>query len=259
MSVIVDLQSANLLRAAGAVLVLLALMLLELRFAYAAAPSLRARLLNLGFAGLNTGMLRGLAWLVGIGLPLFATQWQFGLLHHIDAPLWLEVAFAIVALDFAVWLQHQLMHKVPLLWRLHRVHHGAHLFDVTLGLRFHPLEALVSMAWKMLAIALLGAPVVAVLIFEILLNVGSLFEHSNLRMPERVDRALRLALVTPAMHRIHHSVEPAAQQSNFGFLLSWWDRLFGLYRAQTAIAEMGVEGYPEAPPRLGALLAQPFT
>ena len=259
MPLLFDLNSVTLLRALSGVLVLLLMALLELRYPQAPAPSARTRWVNLGFAGLNTGLLRALAWLLGIGLPLIATTFTFGLLHHLRAPVWLEVLIAIVALDFAVWGQHQLMHRVPVLWRLHRVHHSAHSFDVTLGLRFHPIEALVSLAWKILAVVLLGAPLLAVLIFEILLNAGSLFEHSNLRMPKRLDTWLRLALVTPAMHRIHHSIEPAAQQSNYGFLLSWWDRAFGLYRAQTPIAEMGVEGFPEAPPRLGALLAQPFT
>jgi sterol desaturase/sphingolipid hydroxylase (fatty acid hydroxylase superfamily) len=139
---------------------------------------------------------------------------------------------AVIALDLAIYLQHVMFHAVPLLWRLHRVHHADLDFDVTTGTRFHPIEMLLSMAIKAAAIFVIGAPVVAVLIFEIVLNLTSMFNHSNIRIPGTVDAALRLFLVTPDMHRIHHSVYGDETNRNFGFNLSWWDRIFGTYRGQ---------------------------
>jgi len=138
----------------------------------------------------------------------------------------------VVLLDFFIWLQHVMVHAVPLLWRLHRVHHADRDIDVTTGARFHTLEIILSMGIKFAVIVLIGPPVVAVVIFEVLLNATAMFNHGNVRIPERVDRVLRWFVVTPDMHRVHHSVEDDETNSNFGFNLPWWDRLFGTYRAQ---------------------------
>jgi sterol desaturase/sphingolipid hydroxylase (fatty acid hydroxylase superfamily) len=142
------------------------------------------------------------------------------------------VPVAVIAMDFVIWLQHVMVHAVPLLWRLHRVHHADLDYDLTTGARFHPLEIILSMLIKFATISVLGPPVVAVVIFEVLLNATAMFNHGNIRLPAAVDRALRWFVVTPDMHRVHHSVEDDETNSNFGFSLPWWDRLFGTYRAQ---------------------------
>jgi len=166
-------------------------------------------------------------------------------------------------LDFAVWLEHVASHKIPLLWRIHRTHHADTGFDVTTGLRFHPLEIVLSMIWKAAVVVALGAPVLAVLIFEIVLNAGSMFSHSNLRIDKRVDRWLRRIIVTPDMHRVHHSNDLAETDSNYGFNLSLWDRLFKTYVGQPkkgheAMA-IGLSGYPASDAvGLGSSLALPF-
>jgi sterol desaturase/sphingolipid hydroxylase (fatty acid hydroxylase superfamily) len=170
----------------------------------------------------------------------------------------------VVALDFAIYLQHVMFHAVPALWRLHRVHHADPDFDVTTGARFHPIEIVLSMLIKLAVIAVLGAPAAAVLVFEVLLNATAMFNHANLKLPEAVDRVLRRLLVTPDMHRVHHSMEVAEANSNFGFNLPWWDRLFGTYRAQARLPQermaIGVEGLSgdERCVRLPGLLALPF-
>jgi sterol desaturase/sphingolipid hydroxylase (fatty acid hydroxylase superfamily) len=149
-----------------------------------------------------------------------------GLLNQLSLPFWLKVLMAVVLLDLAIWLQHWLFHVVPWLWRLHRVHHADLHVDWTTGVRFHPLEHLISLGIKLVVVALLGAPALAVICFEVLLNATSMFNHANGRMPESLDRALRWILVTPSLHRIHHSTDPAEQRCNFGFNLTLWDRLF---------------------------------
>src|SRR3546814_194303 len=154
-------------------------------------------------------------------------------------PTWLEVAAAVLILDLAIYFQHVLFHAVPLLWRLHRMHHADLEFDVTPGLRFHPVEVVLSMVIKVGVGAALGAPALAVLIFEVLLNATSMFNHSNIRLPG-FERALRWLVVTPEMHRVHHSVEMRETNSNFGFNLPWWDRLFGTYRAEPAAGHEGM-------------------
>ena len=151
-----------------------------------------------------------------------------------NAPAWLAIIASVILLDLAIYLQHVLFHAVPVLWRLHRMHHADLDFDVTTGVRFHPIEILLSMGIKLGVVAALGAPAVAVLIFEVLLNATSMFNHGNVRLPARLDRVLRWIVVTPDMHRVHHSVVPRETNSNFGFNLPWWDRLFGTYRAQPA-------------------------
>jgi len=167
---------------------------------------------------------------VGVALSVDAHGW--GLLHALDVPGWLALTASLLMLDLAIYLQHVMLHAVPLLWRLHRMHHTDTEIDLTTGARFHPLEILLSLAVKLGVIAALGTPAVAVLIFEVLLNATSMFNHGNVRLPQRFDAVLRWVLVTPDMHRVHHSWLPNETNSNFGFNLPWWDRLFGTYRAQ---------------------------
>jgi len=189
---------------------------------------------NLGLVVLDTVAVRLLIPLGAVGAALLAKERGWGLLNNVVLPGWLAVALAVVALDFAIYLQHVLFHAVPVLWRLHMVHHADLDFDVTTGVRFHTLEILLSTGIKMGAVVLLGAPALAVLLFEVLLNATSLFNHGNVRLPAWLDRVLRFVVVTPEMHRVHHSAGSAETNSNFGFNLPWWDYLLGTYRAQPA-------------------------
>ena len=190
---------------------------------------------NLALVFLNTIAVRILLPLGAVGMAAIAQDKGWGLFNNLDLPAWLVVLLAVVALDFAIYLQHILFHAVPLLWRLHLVHHADLDFDVTTGLRFHTLEILLSWGIKVAAVILLGAPALAVLLFEVLLNATSMFNHSNLCLPLWLDRVLRLVLVTPDMHRVHHSTLPHETNSNFGFNLPWWDFLLGTYRNQPAL------------------------
>ena len=232
----------------------------------------RARLLtrrvrwlhNLALVVLNSLLLRLLFPLAAVGFALLSTERGWGLLNAFDVPFWWAFALSVIALDCAIYLQHVMFHAVPLLWRLHRVHHADADIDVTTGARFHPIEILLSMLIKFAAIAVLGAPAAAVLVFEVLLNATAMFNHANLRLRESVDRLLRWVLVTPDMHRIHHSMEATEANSNFGFNLPWWDRLFGTYRDRArlpqesmAIGVRGLTGSDEAV-KLTGLLALPF-
>ncbi|MDX5377738.1 MAG: sterol desaturase family protein [Halomonas sp.] len=187
---------------------------------------------NLLILVLDTLAVRLLFPLAAVGAALVAAERGWGLFHLVPAPLWLALPLSVLLLDAAIYFQHRLFHAVPWLWRLHRMHHADLEFDVTTGLRFHPLEIVISMGIKVAVVTLLGAPAVAVLIFEVLLNVTSMFNHGNVRLPERLDRRLRLIVVTPDMHRVHHSIVRYETDSNFGFNLPWWDRLFGTYRDQ---------------------------
>lgn len=189
---------------------------------------------NLSIMALGGLGLRFLIPLLAVGVAIKAETAGFGLFNLTPWPAWLEVALAIILLDLIIYAQHLVMHHVPMLWRLHRTHHADPELDVTTGGRFHPLEIWLSMGVKMTAVALLGAPVAAVILFEVILSSMALFNHSNLRLPPRLDRALRKLVVTPAMHRVHHSPVPAETNSNFGFNLSLWDRLFGTYRQSVA-------------------------
>jgi sterol desaturase/sphingolipid hydroxylase (fatty acid hydroxylase superfamily) len=195
---------------------------------------------NLGIVVLNTVLLRLLFPAAAVGMALFAQAQGWGVFNVVAAPYWLVVVACVVALDFFIWLQHVMIHAIPALWRLHRVHHADLDFDVTTGLRFHPLEIILSMLIKFAVIALLGPPVLAVIAFEVLLNATSMFNHGNLRLPPALDRVLRLVVVTPDMHRVHHSIEEDETNSNFGFNLPWWDRLFGTYRAQPRAGHEGM-------------------
>lgn len=189
---------------------------------------------NLGVVVLDSLVLRLVFPTAAVGLALALEGRGVGLLPWLGLPQPLAVLLAVVLLDLAIYLQHVMFHAVPLLWRLHRMHHADLDFDVTTGLRFHPGEILLSMVIKLMVVVALGAPAVAVLVFEVLLNATAMFNHANLRLPERLDRVLRLVLVTPDMHRVHHSVVPRETNSNFGFNLAAWDRIFGTYRAQPA-------------------------
>jgi sterol desaturase/sphingolipid hydroxylase (fatty acid hydroxylase superfamily) len=187
---------------------------------------------NIGLVVLNTAVLRLVFPAAALGMARYAEAQGFGLFNVVEAPFWAAVAGSVLALDFFIWLQHVMVHAIPLLWRLHRVHHADLDFDVTTGARFHTLEILLSMLIKFAVILLLGPPLVAVVVFEVILNATSMFNHANVRLPLALDRVLRLVVVTPDMHRVHHSVEDDETNSNFGFNFPWWDRLLGTYRAQ---------------------------
>jgi sterol desaturase/sphingolipid hydroxylase (fatty acid hydroxylase superfamily) len=187
---------------------------------------------NLGLVFLNSIVLRLAVPVGGAGVALVAHSRGWGLFNNTTMPAWLAVTLAVLALDLAIYLQHVMFHAIPALWRLHMVHHADLDFDVTTGLRFHTLEVLLSFGIKCAAIVLLGASPVSVLVFEVLLNGTSMFNHSNVRIPVWMDRVLRLVVVTPDMHRVHHSVIRRETNSNFGFNLPWWDYLLGTYRDQ---------------------------
>jgi sterol desaturase/sphingolipid hydroxylase (fatty acid hydroxylase superfamily) len=195
---------------------------------------------NLAVVVLNTVFLRILFPTAAVGWALVGEERAWGLLNNLNTPSWAAVMLSLALLDLAIYLQHVLFHAVPVLWRLHRMHHADLDFDVTTGTRFHPLEILLSMLIKLAVIAALGPPAVAVLIFEVLLNATSMFNHGNVRIPPGIDQVLRWLVVTPDMHRVHHSVIPAETNSNFGFNLPWWDRLCGTYRAQPAAGHEGM-------------------
>ncbi|WP_206452805.1 sterol desaturase family protein [Aurantimonas marina] len=187
---------------------------------------------NLGVVVIDTLLVRLTFPIVAVGLALLSEERGWGLFNIFDVPNWIAVIVAILALDLAIYLQHVMFHAVPALWRLHRMHHADLEFDVTTGLRFHPVEILLSMGIKLTVVAALGPPAAAVLIFEVLLNGTAMFNHSNIRIPLAVDRVLRWFVVTPDMHRVHHSIHPSETNSNFGFNVPWWDRLLGTYKAQ---------------------------
>jgi sterol desaturase/sphingolipid hydroxylase (fatty acid hydroxylase superfamily) len=218
---------------------------------------------NLGVVLVDTLLVRILFPTTAVGLALVAEARGFGLFNVIALPALVGVVVSVIVLDLAIYLQHVLFHAVPALWRLHRMHHADLEFDVTTGLRFHPVEILLSMMIKLAVVAALGTPAVAVLIFEVLLNATSIFSHSNVRIPPGLDRALRWFVVTPDMHRVHHSILPRETNSNFGFNLPWWDRLFGTYRAQPAAGHdamtIGIEQFRD-PRELGLdrMLLQPL-
>ena len=187
---------------------------------------------NLGLVLINTLVVRLAFPAAALGMAVFAGEQGWGLFNYFTVPFWAAVLASVIVMDFFIWLQHVMVHAIPVLWRLHRVHHADMDFDVTTGARFHTLEMLLSLFIKFMVIVLLGPPVVAVLVFEVVLNATAMFNHGNIRIPAGLDRLLRLVLVTPDMHRVHHSVEDDETNSNFGFNLPWWDRLFGTYRDQ---------------------------
>ncbi len=202
---------------------------------------------NLGVVVLNTLVVRLVFPILAVGTAYWAEQRGLGLFNILALPGWFEVAVAAALLDMIVYWQHRLFHRIPLFWRLHRMHHADPDYDVTTALRFHPLEIVLSMGIKLAAVLILGPAALAVLIFEVLLNGTAMFNHGNVRLPLALDRWLRLVVVTPDMHRVHHSVEAAEYNRNFGFNLPWWDRLFGSYKAQPALGhremQIGLPGF----------------
>lgn len=218
---------------------------------------------NLGVVMLDTVVVRILFPTSAVGLALLAEAKGFGLFNAWPVAGWISIIASVVVLDLVIYLQHVLFHAVPALWRLHRMHHADLEFDVTTGARFHAIEIVLSMLIKLSVIGALGAPAVAVLIFEVLLNGTAMFNHSNIRLPTSMDRVLRWFIVTPDMHRVHHSVIVRETNSNFGFNLPWWDRLFGTYRDQPAAGHdamtIGIEQIRDpAEQRLDRMLTQPF-
>jgi sterol desaturase/sphingolipid hydroxylase (fatty acid hydroxylase superfamily) len=218
---------------------------------------------NLGLVFLDTLAVRLLLPLGAVAMALVGEVRGWGAFNNLSLPSWLAVVLSVVVLDLAIYLQHVLFHAVPALWRLHMVHHADLDFDVTTGLRFHTVEILLSMGIKLGVVVLLGAPPLAVLLFEVLLNATSMFSHGNIRLPAWLDRGLRLVVVTPDMHRVHHSVISRETNSNFGFNLPWWDFLFGTYRAQPAAGHekmtIGLSQFrDERVDRLHWMLALPF-
>jgi len=187
---------------------------------------------NIAISVLNQLVLRWFFPVLAVGLSVIVQQRGWGLFNLLDLPDIVAVVFCLLFLDFAIYLQHIVFHRVEWLWRLHRVHHTDLDFDVTTAVRFHPVEIILLMLIKMALVVLLGAPPIAVLIFEIVLNFTALFNHSNILIPIKFDRVLRWVLVTPDMHRVHHSAVPVETNSNYGFNLPWWDYLFNTYCAQ---------------------------
>lgn len=248
-----------------------AAVLLAVALAEAAAPRRHRRLPrpgrwtnNLLLLVVDSAAVRLLIPLLAVGTALVAARHGWGLLNQAALPGWVTVPLAVLFLDLVIYAQHRVFHAIPVLWRLHMVHHADPDIDVTTGGRFHPFEILLSMLIKMAAVLILGAPAVAVLIFEALLNATSMFNHANLALPLAVDRALRAILVTPDMHRVHHSVRREETNSNFGFNVPWWDRLFGSYRDQPqgghAGMTIGLQQF-QATPHQGLvwMLLLPFT
>lgn len=196
---------------------------------------------NIGIVVIDTILVRLAFPVVAVGLAIISQERGWGFFNIFELPGPLVFVVSLLALDLAIYLQHVMFHAVPALWRLHRMHHADLEFDVTTGLRFHPGEILLSMGIKLAVVAALGPPAVVVLLFEILLNASSMFNHSNIKIPGSIDGVLRLLVVTPDMHRVHHSVDPKETNSNYGFNVPWWDRLLGTYRAQPAKGHKGMD------------------
>ncbi len=187
---------------------------------------------NLGLVFIDSVIVRLVLPVAAIGVAEFAGNKGWGLFNLLPGPAWLEIIIAIVLLDMLIYWQHVASHLIPVLWRVHQVHHLDRDIDTTTGIRFHPIEILLSMLFKMVCVLVLGPAAVAVFLFEVILNASAMFNHANLLLPKSVDRALRYIVVTPDMHRVHHSIKASETNSNYGFSLSVWDRLFGSYIAQ---------------------------
>lgn len=230
-----------------------------------AQPRSKRWVTNWGVTILNTLTLRALAFalpLLAVGAAMDAASQGWGLFNIVGLPIWIEVVMCILILDFAIWLQHLITHKVPLLWRLHQVHHADVDMDVTTAIRFHPIEIALSMLLKIGLVYILGPAAIAVVLFEIILNGTAMFNHSNLRLPLWLDALVRRVFVTPDMHRVHHSVHRAEHDSNYGFSLSIWDQMFGTYIAQPKEGHddmaVGLAWQDDRPARLGWSLSLPF-
>lgn len=212
-----------------------------------AIPRMRRWMSNIGISIFNTAFVKVIFPVAGIGAALLAKEKQWGLFNQIELPSWLGIILFLLIFDLTIYLQHRLFHAVPFLWRLHRMHHTDVDYDVTTGSRFHPVSILLSSIIKFLLVVALGAAPIAILIAEVLLNATSMFNHSNLKIPVGWDRHLRRFIVTPDMHRVHHSVVPSEHSHNFGFNFPWWDRLLGTYLAQPRSGheamEIGINGF----------------
>ncbi len=189
---------------------------------------------NIGIVAINTVAVRLLFPAAAVGAALWAAESDIGLFHWVVVPQWAAIGLSVILLDLLIYGQHVVMHKVPLLWRLHRMHHMDRDVDFTTALRFHPVEIIGSAGVKFLAVIALGAPAVAVIMFEVILNSSAIFNHANVRLPVRLDGILRTIVVTPDMHRVHHSARAEETNSNYGFAFAFWDRLFGTYRKSPA-------------------------
>jgi sterol desaturase/sphingolipid hydroxylase (fatty acid hydroxylase superfamily) len=227
----------------------------------------RRWLTNLGIAGIDTLVLRLMAMLAvpvaAVSAAFFAQSHHIGLLNQVAWPYWIKLVIALLVLDLAIWAQHLVSHKLPLFWRLHRVHHADRDIDVTTAVRFHPIEIALSMLWKIVVVLPLGASPFTVFLFEVILNACAMFNHANIALPSWLDRSLRLFIVTPDMHRVHHSVLRSEHDRNYGFNLSVWDRLFRTYLAEPKAGQQGVmigltPYQTEAPTRFGWSLVLPF-
>src|SRR4029078_11057595 len=262
-------QSDGLIRLAAFAAVFLLMAAIELIRPKRRLSVSKARrwLTNLGIAGVDTLVLRLIAALAvpvaAVAAAFFAKERGLGLLNQVDWPYWLKLVIALLALDLAIWFQHLVSHKVPVFWRLHQLHHADRDIDVTTAIRFHPVEIAVSMLWKIVVVVPLGASPLAVFLFEVILNACAMFNHANAALPRWLDGPLRLLVVTPDMHRVHHSVLRREHDSNYGFNLSLWDRLFMSFVAQPAGRDVGMTiglapYQTETPTKLGWSLWLPF-
>ncbi|UIP06852.1 sterol desaturase family protein [Erythrobacter sp. SDW2] len=247
----------------AAVFLLFAGIELAVPFRQLSQPKPQRWVTNLVLFAIDTLAVRLLVPGAMLGAAVLAAERGWGLFHAMSVPPWLAVALTVLALDLALWVQHWATHRVPLLWRMHRVHHADRDFDVTTAARFHPFEIVLSMLYKMAVVIALGAPVLAVFLFEVLFTAATLFNHSNTRLPPAVERPVRLLLVTPDMHRIHHSARVPETNSNYGTLLPWWDRLLGTYVSEPQAGQEGLtigldRWQDDQPRRLGFSLRMPF-
>jgi len=262
MNFLLDNEAAIRLGGFGAALALLGLLQWRFSLRGDSRPA-RRQLTNFALVVIDTLLLRLAFPVLAVAFAASVHDGGSGLLGAVDAPFWAEFTFAVLVLDLAIYWQHRLFHKIPLFWRFHRVHHADRGFDLSTGVRFHPVEIALSMLIKFGVIWLVGAHPAAVLVFEIVLNLGSLWTHTDLALPARIDRRLRWLIVTPSMHRIHHSTRRRETDSNYGFHLSIWDRLFTSYTKDPAQPEktmpIGLDDYPrDEDQTLTALLLNPF-
>jgi sterol desaturase/sphingolipid hydroxylase (fatty acid hydroxylase superfamily) len=195
-------------------------------------PRVTRWITNFGLVVVDAMVLRAVFPILAVGVAVWAQRKGYGLFAILDWAIWLEITLTVIVLDFAIYWQHVASHKLPLLWRVHRVHHADRDLDASSGLRFHPVEIALSMIYKFAVIILLGAPPLGVFVFEVLLNGSAMFNHANFRLPLALDRVLRMFIVTPDMHRVHHSILRREADTNYGFALSIWDRMFGSYTEQ---------------------------
>ncbi len=251
----------------AAVLVAMALIELVIPRRKLTVPKTKRWATNFAIVAIDTAVVRLMGALavplVAVASAVYAETNGWGLFNLISLPHWLEFLLALLILDLAIWFQHYVSHKVPLFWRLHRVHHADVDIDVSTAIRFHPIEIALSMLWKIVLVFVFGTAAIAVVVFEVILNGGALFNHANIALPSWLDRALRVLIVTPDMHRVHHSVIRREHDTNFGFNLSIWDRFFGTYTDQPDRGhegmKIGLEQFPApAPTRLIWSLALPF-